>query len=101
MQDRVTKILLLVVAGLLAANLAQSLRKSAAPQADLFISAAQAQSRGSVRPEMPSLSAPPTVTSVKGFTVQDLQNVVAVGDGKSFVVSNTKGFMVYQVGPTR
>lgn len=95
MPDRVTKLLLLIVAGLLAANLVHNLRQSPQPQGDLFISAAHAQNRDIPRP------LPPTVNAVKGYSVNDLRDVIALGDGKTFVVSNSKGFMVYQVGTER
>lgn len=96
MQDRQIKVLLIIIAGLLAANLCQSMFKSQSSPADVFVNAAQAQSNSSNRGQK---ALPPTVRSLKGYTVEDLRNVVALGDGQSFVVSNTKGFMVYQVAP--
>ena len=90
MQDRFTKLLLVLVAGLLVANLLQSQSSSS------LVGSAQAQDA--------TVIPPPTsykVRSLEGFTVEDLKDVVAVGDGRSFVVSNSKGFMVYQVLPSR
>lgn len=96
MQDRFIKIMLVVVAGLLAGNLVQSMVSNSAPSAPSFVSSAHAQSRTDapvpVRYE---------VKAIKGFPVKDMQNVVPVGDGRSFVASNSEGFMVYQVVPTR
>lgn len=97
MQDRYIKIMLAVVAGLLAANLLQSMFSDSNASSQLFLSAAQAQTTQQPTPAAQNYA----VRSLKGFTVEDLQDIVAVGDGRSFVVSNSKGFMVYQVVPSR
>lgn len=98
MQDRYTKIMLAVVAVLLAANLAQSVfSPDSSASGQLLLSGAQAQSNRTPTPSVQNFS----VRSLKGFQVEDLKEVVAVGDGQSFVVSNSKGFMVYQVVPSR
>jgi hypothetical protein len=99
MQDRYIKFMLTLVAGLLAANLFALAFKSSSSPAELFVSAAHAQDANVNTPAPSSQNI--TVKALKGFMVQDLKDVVAVGDGKSFVVSNPKGFMVYQVGPLR
>jgi hypothetical protein len=91
LQDRFIKIMLVTIAALLAANLFHG------GKAELVLpleSSAVAQSAAN-----PSTPRRLTVKAVQGFTVADLKDVVAVGDGKSFVVSNTKGFMVYTVEP--
>ena len=36
------------------------------------------------------------VKPVRGYEISGLKEIVVLGDGKSFVVSNDKGFMVYQ-----
>ncbi len=92
MQDRFVKIMLVVVAVLLAGNLLQSLFSSATPS---LISSAQAQSRNNS-----SNTERYEIKSLKGFTVKDLKSIVSVGDGRSFVASNSDGFMVYQVVPS-
>lgn len=97
MQDRFVKTMLVVVAGLLAANLVQSFVSGSAPSAPVFVSNAQAATNQN------AAAVPVTyqVKSLKGFTVEDLQSIVPVGDGRSFVASNSKGFMVYQVLPNQ
>jgi hypothetical protein len=37
------------------------------------------------------------VKAVRGYKVAGLKDVAVLGDGKSFVVTNTTGFMVYQL----
>ena len=37
------------------------------------------------------------VVPINGFSVSGLQNVISLGDGKSFVVFTNDKFMVYQV----
>lgn len=97
MQDRFLKILLIVVAGLLAANLVKTSNSADVVPMPSFLSSAQAQ----VAAPVSEPSRKYQVNSLKGFSVEDLQDIVAVGDGRSFVVSNSKGFMVYQVVPSR
>ncbi len=95
MQDRFVKIMLVVVACLLAANL---LKPDAGGQAVVLPSilpTAHAQDN------VPAPAQNYQVKSIKGFSVEDLRDIVAVGDGRSFVVSNSAGFMVYQVVPSR
>jgi len=92
MQDRFTKLLLVLVAGLLAANLVQSQNSPS------FIGSAQAQSKSVVTPAPTETK--DTLRTLAGFPVEDMNEVVAVGDGRSFVVTNKKGFMVYQILPS-
>lgn len=96
MQDRQIKTLLIIVAGLLAINVGVSLWNSAPGSVDVLVSPAQAQSNQSRN--QPQII---NVLPVKGFTVQDLKDVVSLGDGKTFVARNEKGFMVYQVTSNR
>ncbi len=102
MQDRFTKFMLVVIAALLAANLLNSNSSDAGSSAEIalpnILSSAQAQSNNRRTEEKPITY---KVNRLEGFAVEDLQDVVSVGDGRSFVVSNTKGFMVYQVSPSR
>lgn len=96
MQDRYLKIMLTLVAVLLAANLAQSLFTNDDASTELFVGNANARSSSSTRYQENY-----KLTTLKGFTVNELTDVVALGDGKSFIVSNSTGFMVYQVLPTQ
>lgn len=98
MQDRYIKLMLTLVAGLLAANLLHSLSKSDVVLPELFVGSAQAQNT-STAVEVQGASAKPnnSVRSLQGYPVDGLKEVVSLGDGRTFVVSNTKGFMVYQV----
>ncbi len=89
LQDRFVKIMLVMIAVLLAANL---LRPADRPFAPLE-SSAQAQSPSTIA----SSNGINRVTAIGGFRVSDLKEVVAVGDGKSFVVTNPSGFQVYRV----
>ena len=91
LQDRFTKVVLVLIAALLAANLFRSGGK-----ADFVFpleSSAHAQSTIANTTSLRKL----VVKSLQGFSVTDLKEVVAIGDGKSFVVSNPNGFMVYTV----
>jgi len=89
MQDRFPKILLVLVAGLLVANLLQS-------QSSPFVTGnAQAQNATVATPVPQDVTY--TVRTVGGFPVENMKDAIAVGDGRSFVVTNTKGFMVYQI----
>lgn len=94
MQDRFTKGILLVIAGLLVVSLFRSGGSEQQVALPSFIGSAIAQTNTSANE--------PTYTnyrlrSVGGQEVTDIKDIIAVGDGKSFIVSNTKGFMVYQV----
>ncbi len=95
LHDRFGKLMLVLIAALLAANLFRSNGK-----AEFILpleSTAQAQSSPIASNKVtPKVLA---VKSVQGFSVADLKDVVSLGDGKSFVVSNPKGFMVYTVEP--
>lgn len=89
LQDRFVKVMLVVIAFLLAANLMRQ-NNHATPMASSIMlpleSSAQAQT-----------GSPASVRTVQGFNVADLQSIISLGDGKTFVVSNPKGFMVYTV----
>ena len=98
MQDRFVKVLLVIIAGLLVVNLFRSNDQSSQVQLPAIIGSAIAQSSSNDTTNYSSYR----VRSVGGQEVADIKDIIAVGDGKSFVVSNTKGFMVYQVqGVTR
>jgi hypothetical protein len=94
LQDRFIKIMLVTIAALLAANLFHSGGKAefVLPLESSAHAAATVQANQVAPTRM-------TVKAMQGFTVADLKDVVSVGDGKTFVVSNTKGFMVYSVEP--
>lgn len=96
MQDRFVKIMLVVVAALLAGNLVQSMVSNSVPSVPSLLSSAQAQSRNNTQAIVDRYE----VKSLKGFSVKDLKSIVSVGDGRSFVASNPEGFMVYQVVPS-
>ena len=104
MQDRFTKIMLVVIAALLAANLLNS--QGSADKADIavqlpnILSSAQAQS-SSRRAQQNENPVTYKLTRLEGQAVEDIQDVVSIGDGRTFVVSNSAGFMVYQVTPSR
>jgi hypothetical protein len=83
LQDRFVKLMLVVIAVLLAVNLVK-------PGTSLFTVPVNAQTSDPARRY--------DVAPVKGFQVAGLKDVVAVGDGRSFVVSKPDGFMVYQIG---
>ena len=83
-----------VIAILLAANLVVMLATNGKRGVEVE-SVSQAQSlRSTPRPTETVIS---KVRSVQGFSVDDLKEVISLGDGKTFVVSNPKGFMVYTV----
>ncbi len=98
MQDRFIKIMLVVVAALLAGNLLQSMMSSTGPS---IISSAQAQPRNEAQALTESAATVYQLKVLSGFPVEDLKTVVPLGDGRSFVASNPKGFMVYQVLPKK
>lgn len=94
LNDRFGKLMLMLIAVLLAANLFRGGSK-----AELVLpieSSANAQSTVTSN-QTPARKL--VVKVVQGFSVSELKSVVPVGDGKSFVVSNDKGFMVYTVEP--
>ena len=84
LQDRFAKIMLVVIAVLLALNLVK-------PTLSFFSTPAQAQVTRGVGSQAKRFD----VRAVRGYEVKSLQDVVVMGDGKSFVVSNPNGFMVY------
>jgi hypothetical protein len=86
LQDRFVKIMLVVIAALLALNLLR-------PGTSVVTTPATAQIINTTPPALPMLDIKP----VRGYQVAGLKDVVAVGDGRSFVVSRSDGFMVYQV----
>ncbi|MCX7018034.1 MAG: hypothetical protein WCK47_06710 [bacterium] len=88
LQDRFVKIMLGVIAALLALNLMR-------PDSGFIASPAQAQMVRIIQDNTPRTDVKP----IKGYQVVGLKDVVAVGDGKSFVVSAADKFMVYQVIP--
>lgn len=101
MQDRYFKIVLTLVAVLLAANLVQSFFTNAnsVSPAELFLGTANAQSEV-VHTRVPIRARNGyELQMLRGFTVKDLSSVVALGDGMTFVATNPEGFMVYQVLP--
>ena len=96
-QDRFVKTMLVVIAALLALNLFKS--SNGIETANAF-----AQSN----PAMPTAAAAlldtkiqaTDVKPVKGYAVSNIKDVVAVGDGKTFVVAAPDKFMVYRVDST-
>lgn len=86
LQDRFVKIMLVVIAALLALNL---LRPGTT---GLLSSPAQAQITKAVGDTTRRYD----VKAVRGYQVTGLKDVVMLGDNKTFVVSNQNGFMVYQ-----
>jgi hypothetical protein len=90
LQDRFVRIMLVVIAVLLALNLASSGRS-------FLASPAQAQTTTYRLNPGPRVD----VKAIKGYEVQGLTDIVALGDGKSFVVAAPGKFMVYQVETTQ
>lgn len=90
LQDRFTKIMLVVIAVLLAANMMKS-KSGATPL--LFESAAQAQ----VTKKTGDYTQTFDVKPVRGYEVTGLKQIIALGDGKTFVVAGPDKFMVYQI----
>ena len=103
MQDRFVKFMLVVVAALLAANLIQYNSSQPVMQLPAIVGSAQAQSQSRSAAAAAAAEAAKVykVNRLEGYSVEDLKEVVSVGDGRSFVVSNPKGFMVYQVVQSR
>lgn len=98
-RDRYLHTLLTVIAVLLLLNLFKGSDK---PLATLE-SKAHAQSDGRIV----QVAATPVlrqasnlrVAAIGGNQVTGLKDMIPLGDGKTFVVSNTSGFLVYQVEP--
>ncbi len=88
-QDRFVKVMLVLIAALLGLNLAVALGVRL-PQ---FASTAQAQVTKGVGENARTIDVRP----VRGYQVSSLKEVTVLSDGKTFVVSNPNGFMVYQV----
>jgi hypothetical protein len=106
LNDRFVKIMLVAIACLLAGNLVAvftgyGLTPSLAQNANAQSSIAPSQNNRNQNEFSRTTPRNYRVKTLDGFAVADLKDVVAVGDGKSFVVSNTKGFMVYQLDPVR
>lgn len=93
--DRFVKVMLLVIAMLLSANLLRT-RSGGGAAGLTFVSSAQAQRMGNANSPAPEPRRY-EMKRVDGLQVEDLKDVVSLGDGKTFVVSNTKGFMVFTV----
>ena len=86
LRDRFVRIMLVVIAALLGLHLVK-------PGVNPIESVAGAQvtvGTGTVAKQF-------DVKPVRGFQVTQLKDIVALGDGKSFVVSSPTGFMVYQL----
>ena len=88
-QDKYTRTMLAVIATLLALNLAFTAGSRIMP---LFESRAEAQINKGSGDRVRTYD----VLPVRGFEITGLKEVISLGDGKSVVVSNEKGFMVYQ-----
>jgi len=102
MQDRYTKIMLGVVAALLAANLVQSAFTNSQNTPGVFLSSANAQNvQENARANATNRNVNYTVRNVKGYPVEGMTGVTPLGDGRSFIATNSKGFMVYQVVPAQ
>lgn len=89
-KDRTIKGLLAICALLLACNFIATLYPGKSSVNVLSNAEAQNSRNAPRRPVY-------NVKDIKGFTVNDLKEIVPLGDGKTFVVSNPNGFMVYQV----
>lgn len=96
LQDRFVKLMLVAIALLLAANLFRTRESGGALS---LVSTAHAQNMGNANPPAP-VAKRYEMKRVDGLAVEDLKEVVSLGDGKTFVVSNSKGFMVYTVETT-
>ncbi len=81
--------ILIVIAILLVANLLVTLLSGSANHATL-VTQVGAQNVG----PLPMAN---KVQVVQGFSIANMKDVVSLGDGRTFVVSNANGFMVYQV----
>jgi hypothetical protein len=106
LNDRFVKITLIAIACLLAGNLVALLTgyhigPSLAMNASAQSAIAPSQNSNNSNEFRSTTPRNYHVKTLDGFAVADLKDVVAVGDGRSFVVSNTKGFMVYQLDPVR
>lgn len=113
MQDRFIKIMLVVIAGLLLANLYKSGDTVGVVSMPSLMESARAQSAtantlpaatsdvGTLPARGPSMNRDYKLLTLNGFPVEDMKDIVALGDGRSFIASNPKGFMVYQVVPAR
>jgi len=98
LKDRFTKFMLVAIALLLAGNMFRP--GGSAPLLDV-VPSAQAQTMLNPRDSESAPARRYEVKDVKGFAVEGLKEVVSLGDGKTFVVSNSKGFMVYTVETIR
>lgn len=89
-QDRFVRVMLVVIAALLAANLFKS---------GGSMNALDIASRGTAQVVKGVGDTARTfdVKPVRGYKVAQLKDVVVLGDQKSFVVSNNDGFMVYSL----
>ena len=88
--DRFTKITLVIIALLLGLNL---LLATGGRISSPFESKVQAQ----VMKGLGEAARMYDVRPVRGFEVTSLKEIISLGDGKTFVVSNPNGFMVYQM----
>lgn len=96
MKDRTIKGLLITCAVLLAGNIIATFYPGKSSVSVIPNAEAQSSNRSNTQPRIVY-----NVKDLKGFSVSDLKEIVPLGDGKTFVVSNPNGFMVYQVESTR
>jgi predicted RNA-binding protein with TRAM domain len=98
-RDRYLHTILTIIAGLLLLNL---IKPTDRPLATVE-STAHAQTDGSrvvlLPTPMERQAGNLRVSSVGGHSVMSLKDVVSLGDGRTFVVSNPNGFVVFQVEP--
>lgn len=90
-QDRFTKVMLVIIAVLLAANFVR--REPANSPFDWVATPAQAQLVRGTGEDQRRIDVRP----VRGYSVNQMKDIIVLGDNKSFIVSNPNGFMVYQV----
>ncbi len=83
--------ILIVIAILLIANLLVTLLAGSANHATLVT---QVGAQNAAPLPLPMAN---KVQVVQGFSIANMKDVVSLGDGRTFVVSNANGFMVYQV----
>lgn len=103
LKDRFLRIMLVVIAVLLALNWLRPNSGMVATPGYAVTNSSSGSSNSSSSTSWPSTTSSSSTSlkyklkEVGGYKVTDLKDVVVLGDGKSFVVSNTSGFMVYQV----
>ena len=88
--DRFTKTMLVVIAVLLGLNLLFT-------AGDRIMAPFESKAQAQVLKGAGDGARMYDVRAVRGFEVTALKEIISLGDGKTFVVSNPTGFMVYQM----